>query len=149
MLSRRGRTAGAGQAGPVTGGRGEKHGRTMQRATNTASGGVTPAVRRWLRIGGGCVWAAALLLAGWWLWQQGPTAGRLAPSSGLAVSLAVSLAVMATAAAQYVFMALVADDLCPEAPMEVTGFLKLVAALLFVMALVWLIWHGGSRLLLD
>lgn len=70
------------------------------------------------RLGLGGAWAGGLILSGLALWP-----------------LHAPLALCPLAAGEYVLMRLVLDDLCPRANPEVTGFFKLVAALVFVLAL--------------
>jgi hypothetical protein len=47
---------------------------------------------------------------------------RLLPVAGMAIAVA------AIAGGQFVFMVLVADELCPDAPMLVSGFLRFIVA---------------------
>jgi hypothetical protein len=88
--------------------RGERHGQTL----------------RWLQWSLGCAWAIAMLWAGLWLWRQ-----------GILGSLTAAGALFFIAAGQFVFMVLVADDLCPQAHAAITGFGKAFAGALTWLAL--------------
>ena len=87
----------------------------------------------------GWAWAAGMLLAGAWLWQQ-------RHDLPLPADLVLAIAVMAAAGALFVFMAMVADELIPTTPTAVRGLLKL-----FVGVLWWLMFlqsgYLGWRLL--
>ena len=97
---------------------------------------------RVLRISTGCLWAGGLLLVGLWLWGQ-----PLSFTDGDAMAagyLEVILMVLLIAAGQFIFMVFVADVLCPDAPMVVTGLLKGIAGATGWIALVvsvWLLWR--------
>lgn len=69
----------------------------------------------------GATWSAGLLLAGFWAWQQQGREPLLTPTAALAP----------LAAGWFVWMYLVADDLCPRASPAVTGFFKLLVGLVF------------------
>lgn len=69
-------------------------------------------------------WSAAVAIAGLWLWEQPHAIAFAAGLAGLA-------------GGTLCFMWFVADDLCPEAPMEATGFLKGFAGALFGLSLAW------------
>jgi hypothetical protein len=69
----------------------------------------------------GATWSAGLLLAGFWMWR----------SRGEALLVTPTAALMPLAAGWFVWMYLVADELCPRASPAVTGFLKLVVGMVF------------------
>ena len=92
----------------------------------------------------GAFWAAALLLIGLLLSDREILASN--PVTSLFVllgrdlqvvrGLCLCLAITAILGSQLVFMVLIADEACPDAPMVVTGPLKLAAGLLAWGALV-------------
>lgn len=103
---------------------------------------------RWLRLGLVMFWTAALLMAGVWLVRAPAEAltliGPLAFGGDLRVTdAAFFAAVAAISGSQFLFAFLVADDLCPQAPMVLRGFFELFTAVLALGALarcVWLVW---------
>lgn len=103
---------------------------------------------RWLRLGLVMFWAAALLLAGLWLIHAPAEAtmliGPLAWSGERRTADAVFFAAIAAiSGAQFLFAFLVADDLCPQAPMVLRGFFELFSGALALGALgrgAWLAW---------
>jgi hypothetical protein len=94
-------------------------------------------VRLWLRLGLASLWAALLALVGLWAVTLGPQ--RL-PGLGTGWWL---LGLTALAMAQFVFAALVADRLFPQASVRLTLAFEGTAALVFVGGLgvvaVWVI----------
>lgn len=80
-------------------------------------------------------WAGIMLLAGLWLLLNNiAVAGDLmlwVSGEPTRIIRIVRLTAMGLiAGSQFLFMFLVADDLCPDAPMVVTGFLEFFAAAL-------------------
>ncbi|MCE9590783.1 MAG: hypothetical protein K8S99_09700 [Planctomycetes bacterium] len=93
-------------------------------------------------------WAGAMLLAGLWLLthRRYIAAEMLRWLAGDPVHTVRMIHFTGTgliAGAQYLFMFLVADDLCPDAPIVLTGFLELFTAVLALGSLAgagWLAW---------
>lgn len=86
----------------------------------------------------GYLWASGLLLCGIWLWGRHSVQELVFPPALVRIG-----AIWAIAAAQLVFMVLVADDLCPRMPMVFTGWLKLLLGALWWTALcygAWVVW---------
>lgn len=106
-----------------------------------------------LRIALGYVWALALMLIGLWLWEQhGQPVHH--PNTWLEMAdplvwshIARSLAIFAIAGGGFVFMFLVADDLCPKAPTIISEFLEFFSGMLAIGALLWAGWLTWARLL--
>jgi len=88
----------------------------------------------------GYVWAASLLLAGGWLWQH----REVLPDHAMFLN---SLAVLCMAGGVFVFMVLVADELLPDAPLAVRGFLKTFVGVVWCLALVVSGWLGIGMVL--
>lgn len=93
-------------------------------------------------IGFGIVWATALLMAGFWLWdQQGEIiqlVARFVETESLrpVTIIARLCAVWTIAAAEFVFMVYVADAMFPRTPLVLRGFLKMVAGILVFLCLI-------------
>ncbi len=91
-----------------------------------------------MKVTAGAVFAVLLLVMGLGLGQEGvvqDVAGDLiiGLGGGQAVQLSAvcwSLAIALVAGAQLVFMVLVADVACPDAPMVITGPAKLIAGVI-------------------
>lgn len=85
----------------------------------------------------GVFWAASLLLIGlllldWQILTSNPATSLfvlLGPSWQLGKNLCLYLAIMLIVGSQLVFMVLVADEACPDAPMVITGPAKLAIGL--------------------
>jgi hypothetical protein len=93
----------------------------------------------------GSVWAAGLLIAGLFLLSlvsrsAGGLLSTLSDDLPFLKHAAAWLALAAICAAQFVFMVLVADVLCPGASMVVTGFLKTFFVSLLLLAVVRVLW---------
>lgn len=104
-----------------------------------------------LRLAVGTVWAACLLLLGLWVWERqvGFGAQWLSPTTAgphLGEQVARGLAVFAVSGAHFVFMFLVADDLCPRAAVGVRQFLQFFTGSLSLGALGWTGWLVFSML---
>ncbi len=96
-------------------------------------------VARPLRLGLGALWAAGFLGAGLWIVSGVPQlAGRPQP---LPPALLGGLTVLAMAGAQFIFLVLVADELCPRAPIRVKIVCKLTAGCVTWAALCWTAWQ--------
>lgn len=99
---------------------------------------------RCLRLFLGYLWALTLALAGAWLWlHRDELAQMLGPGDQAAVLAAACLCL---AGAQFVFMLLVADDLCPRASKELTIFLKTFSGSIIWISLFWLVTIGWNWL---
>ena len=99
---------------------------------------------RLLRLFLGYIWALTLALAGVWLWlHRDELAQMLGPGDQAAVLAAACLCL---AGAQFVFMLLVADDLCPNATKELTVFLKTFSGSIIWISLFWLVTIGWGWL---
>ncbi|MBI1335393.1 MAG: hypothetical protein GC164_00350 [Phycisphaera sp.] len=127
-----------GRGGPVAGG--------------TGIGGTTWTVRRIVKLVTAYFWAAGMMLAGLWMLRRSAYAttvvevvvglGRLE-----AYRLTRAWGMCSVAGALFGYMFFVADDLCPRAPMVLTGTLKLAAGLVMWLTLAWsvyLIVNGRS-----
>lgn len=110
--------------------------RACGRTSRPRQGGVMPAIPippgrsilRGLKLVAATAWAAALIVLGVRLWP-----------------IDTVLAMCLLAGGQCVVMWLIADDLFPRARWEITAFLKLTAALIFLThlaALGFLFWSG-------
>jgi len=92
---------------------------------------------RWCRRLAGVFWAASLLLIGlllldWQIMTSNPATSLivlLGQGLQLGQSLCLCLAIMLIVGSQLVFMVLVADEACPDAPMVITGPAKLATGL--------------------
>jgi len=86
----------------------------------------------------GAVWSVALLLFGLALCETSELAAGVRRVIGEQPTGA--LAVMSVAGAQFMFMELVADRLCPAAPQTLSRICKLMAAVALWAALAWGVW---------
>ena len=97
-----------------------------------------------VRIGLGLVWAGSLLAGGLSVRRHALQWSQLAANWGWSAQAAAwdltLVAVIGISGAQFIFMVLVADALCPEADRNVTGFLKAFSGVLAVMAMGVLGW---------
>lgn len=91
-----------------------------------------------LRLLLGSTWAGALLLMGMALWTRPVLVVAMEGEVGR--ELVRAMAVSAMAGAQFMFMVLVADGLCPRAPTAMTGTCKLTAGLLTLAGMAWAGW---------
>lgn len=85
-------------------------------------------------------WAGSMLLCGLWIMMNGDrVAMELSPwlldDPERMVRVIRMTAIGLIAGAQFLFMFLVADDLCPDAPMLVSGFLELTMTALMIGAM--------------
>jgi hypothetical protein len=97
-----------------------------------------------VRIALGLVWAGSLLAGGLWVQQHAQQWSEIAGTWGWSIEAAAwdlkLVAVIGISAAQFIFMVLVADALCPHADRNVTGFLKAFTGVLAVLAMGVLGW---------
>ena len=106
-----------------------------------------------LRLALGYVWALVLMLIGLWLWDQRGQpvfdhTGWLGVADPVICSqVARSLSIFAIAGGLFVFMFLVADDLCPKVPTIISEFLEFFAGTLAIGSLLWAGWLTWTRLL--
>ena len=91
---------------------------------------------RVLKIGLGGLWALGLLVFGF---------GVLMNVEGL---LARMLGVGAIAGGEFVLMWMVADDVCPKAPVGARGMMKLTSAFVFWMCVIVGCWYV-ARMMID
>lgn len=84
----------------------------------------------------GYLWAVSLALAGVWVWLHGNELAQMLPAGQQAA--VVATAALCLAGAQFVFMLLVADDLCPKASAVCIMFLKTFTGTIVWMSLGWL-----------
>jgi hypothetical protein len=106
-------------------------------------------LRRALGLSLGCAWAAGLLLLAMGMWDQpGDFAQVLGAILGVGAAavgpLLRTLATLAAAGAQFIFICLVADEICREAPLLLVVFLKTLTAGVAWGALLvaaWQVWH--------
>lgn len=91
---------------------------------------------RTLRLLLGYIWAMLLALSGVWVWMHGNELAQMLPAGNQAVIVAA--AALCLAGAQFIFMLLVVDDLCPKAPATFTIFLKTFTGSIVWMSLAWL-----------
>lgn len=75
------------------------------------------------------------MLLGLLLWSMPAGLGDLAPL--VPRQLRYSMALLAVAGAQFIFMALVADEVCPRTPVLMKAACKLAAAAATWAALLW------------
>jgi hypothetical protein len=102
-----------------------------------------------LRIALGLAWATPMLLLGGWLWAR--PAGIIEPAAMLCDAPAARIgglarggAVVLIAGAQFVYLTLVADELCPAAPARLKKTLKGLACGVVWLALLvtfWGLWN--------
>ncbi len=99
---------------------------------------------QFVRIALGLVWAGSLLAGGLWVRQHAQQWAELAGTWGWSMQDAAwdlsLVAVIGISGAQFIFMVLVADALCPHADRNVTGFLKAFTGVLAVLAMGVLSW---------
>ena len=87
----------------------------------------------------GWVGAAAMMMVGLMAWGRPLPWDDLSAGASAATSGGRAAAICIVAGAQLLFMTLVADDLFPETPMYVTGWLKAFCAAAAGTAVVWLV----------
>lgn len=92
----------------------------------------------WFRRGLGTVWAGSMMLAGLILLFRLPA---LETWGSDAYRLGLTLSVLSVSGGQFVFMATVADDIFPNTPTSVNGFLKVTAGIVFWGMLLWVGWQ--------
>lgn len=96
----------------------------------------------------GTVWAGGILYWSLGLWGNVLALTLQAGDWGLPTSAVASAlrtaAVAGISAAQFIFMVLVADVLCPGADRTFVGFLKAFTGILAVLASVWVAWGVGG-----
>ncbi len=100
---------------------------------------------RALRIVLGYLWSVVLLLIGVWLWRHhaeiiAGLGGVLGDDPVVLMRLARCASVFAVSGGLFVYMFLVADDLCPNAPMTLSGFLRFFTGTLAMGTLGWSVW---------
>lgn len=93
-------------------------------------------ILRVFRLALGWLWAMLLALMGVGLWHERLLWMDLLHTHDPAV--VVALVCLCLAGAQFVFMLLVADDLCPRTPAGLTLFLKIFAGTVIWLSLLWL-----------
>lgn len=99
-------------------------------ASNQADAASARRGARWIL---GTAWAMALAWVGLWLWDA---TQAMSPEPGSVIwPVMRSASVFLLAASQFVFMALVADDICRRASPWITGLLKTTAGALTWLAL--------------
>lgn len=98
--------------------------------------------RQWTWVCFGIAWAVGLLMVGLFIWDHQAAIVDIASSDAPpAVRILVRLcAVFVIAAAQFVFLAFVADSLFPRAPLAMRGFLKLACAILVYLSLALIVY---------
>jgi hypothetical protein len=92
----------------------------------------------WLRRLAGLFWSGSMMLAGLVLLSKLPA---LEDYGEKARQLALGLSVLMVSGGQFVFMALVADDIFPNVPAAMAGFLKATAGIVFWATLLWVGWQ--------
>jgi hypothetical protein len=91
---------------------------------------------RMLRLILGLLWAMILALVGLAIWSNQSFLLELFPTD--ASRLILAAAGLCLSGAQFIFLMLVADDLCPQAPAGMTLFLKAFSGALFWMCLIFI-----------
>lgn len=92
---------------------------------------------RLMRLTLGYLWALVLALAGVWVWTHKNELAQLLPAGHQALVVAISA--LCLAGAQFVFMLLVADDLCPRTWAGLRMFLKTFTGSVIWMSLLWVV----------
>lgn len=92
---------------------------------------------RTLRLMLAFIWALMLALSGVWLWLNRSELAQMLPVGDQA--LVVACAAISLAGAQFVFMQLVADDLCPNTPAGLKMFIKTFTGSIIWMSLLWMV----------
>ena len=95
---------------------------------------------RVLRLTLGYLWALILALAGLAVWSLREAFLEILPDQ--AAGLVVATTGLCLAGAQFIFMMLVADALCPKAPALMVAFLKTFCGALFWMSIGWVVVIG-------
>jgi hypothetical protein len=86
----------------------------------------------------GSLWAGGLMMLGLLLWSMPPDLHAL--TQIMPDPLRRGIALLAVAGAQFIFMVLVADQVCHRTPLLLKAACKLVAAAATWAALVWTLW---------
>ena len=108
------------------------------------------AAARTARLALGAFWAAGLLAIGLVCWHHSDLAAeaiaRHARGGEPAAARIVTLVIVgAIAGGQFVFIRLVANDLCPRRPAMLSAFFETLAGTLVVLSIVslaWLLWQA-------
>lgn len=87
----------------------------------------------------GTLWAAGFLVFGLVMWAAPVDVGALA--GAVSPALIRTLAILAVAGAEFIFMVLVADEVCPRAPLTMKIALKLTAGSVTWLALCGTLWQ--------
>lgn len=109
---------------------------SLDDASSSSPPAAEAAILRALRLVLGYFWAITLGLAGLWIIAHRMELLNMLPAAGS--GLVVATIGLCLAGAQLVFMLLVADDLCPDAPVTFTAFIKTFAGSIVWMCIAWI-----------
>ena len=83
------------------------------------------------------LWAMLLVMAGLWVWHhQAAMAGTLPP---VLARMMPAWTCLLVGGGQFVFLFLVADDLCPRAPVAMSFFLKAFTGSVVWLSILWIV----------
>lgn len=94
-------------------------------------------VLRIIRLGLAWLWAVMLVMAGIGVWQHQAMLAGIVPES--LQNTMPAWACLFVGGGQFIFLLLVADDLCPNAPATLSFFLKAFTGSMVWLSILWMI----------